>query len=240
MISRERFARHGGAMNRLVLFITEGKSEENALYSLMKSFFRPNPVIFHIYHGDPLIKRYRSGNPLPEIDEIVRYEMRKYGVEKEDIRRVIQSADTDGLFIPDDRIIMDPSTPHAIYTEDRIMTPCPDSIADRNNRRRKNIRKLIEARTLPSGIPFSIFYLSRNIEHALYGIVRSVNDNRKTDLAYDFADSFGYDWQAFISYIEENDLTIGNDYKESWKLIQNNIESLRRHTNMIYLFNDND
>ena len=40
-------------MNRLVLFITEGKSEENALYSIMKSYFRPDPVIFHIYHGDP-------------------------------------------------------------------------------------------------------------------------------------------------------------------------------------------
>ena len=225
-------------MNRLVILITEGKSEENALYSLMKSYFRPDKVLFHIFHGDLLIKRYKGNSPVGAIEDIVRYEMRRYGLFKEDIRAVVQIADTDGLFIPEENIVFSPESSHAVYTEESILTCNPDSIADRNRRRQKNIRRLISLTTLPSGIPYAVFYLSRNLEHALYGIETRVNDSRKTDLAYDFSDRFGYDWKAFLSYIEESGIMLGCDYKESWKLIQNNTESLKRHTNLQYLFTD--
>ena len=224
-------------MNKLVLFITEGKSEENALYSLMKSFFRPNPVIFHIYHGDMLIKRYRKG-PLSEIESIVRFECERYGLSQSDILRVIHIADTDGLFIPDTAVRMDYRARHADYRENAIYTCNPESIKERNKRRRGNVMILIQSQRLSGGIPYSIFYLSRNIEHALYGIDRHVNDSRKTDLAYDFADRFGSDWKSFMNYIETEGITIGNTYEDSWKLIQNNTESLKRHTNLLYVFND--
>ena len=225
-------------MNKLVIFITEGKSEENALYSLMKSYFRPNPVIFHIYHGDILIKRYRKGGPLSEIEAIVRFECERYGLARQDILQVVHIADTDGLFIPDTAVRMDYKAKRADYREDRIYTCNPESIKERNKRRRGNVRILIQTRRLEGNIPYTIFFLSRNIEHALYGIEGHVNDSRKTDLAYDFSDQFGYDWKSFINYIKNEGITIGNTYKESWELIQNDIESLKRHTNLLYLFTD--
>lgn len=225
-------------MNKLVIFITEGKSEENALYSLMRSYFRPNRVIFHIYHGDILIKRHRKGNPLSEIESIVQQECSRYGLSRSDILRVIHIADTDGLFIPDTAVRLDYRAKHAEYEEDAIYTCNPDSIKQRNRRRRGNVKALIHTRSLQGNIPYSIFYLSRNIEHALYGIESHVNDSRKTDLAYDFSDHFGYDWKLFMNYIENEDVTIGNTYKESWELIQNDTESLKRHTNIIYLFDE--
>ena len=193
-------------MNKLVLFITEGKSEENALYDIMRSYFRPDPVIFHIYHGDLLIKRYRKGSPVSEIENIVRYECEKYGLGKSDVKEVIQIADTDGLFIPDRNVIMDQKAKHAIYTESSIRTCNPESIKERNRRRRANARVLISTRTVYGSIPYRILYLSRNIEHALYGIEDHVNDSRKTDLAYDFADQFGNDWESFINYIETENI----------------------------------
>ena len=41
-----------------------------------------------------------------------------------------------------------------------------------------------------------------------------------------------------MNYIENEGVTIGNTYKESWELIQNDTESLKRHTNIIYLFDE--
>ena len=225
-------------MNKLVIFITEGKSEENALYALMRSYFRPNPVIFHIYHGDILIKRYRKGSTLSEIENIVQFECQRYGLSRSDILRVIHIADTDGLFIPDSAIKLDARAKHANYKEDAIYTCNPESIKTRNKRRRGNVKALISTRHLQGNIPYSIFYLSRNIEHALYGIEGHVSDSRKTDLAYDFADQFDSDWKQFMNYIENEGITIGDSYKESWQLIQNNTESLHRHSNIIYIFTD--
>ena len=154
------------------------------------------------------------------------------------IGRVIHIADTDGLFIPDTAVRLDYKAKHAEYEEDAIYTCNPDSIKQRNRRRRGNVKALIHTRSLQGNIPYSIFYLSRNIEHALYGIESHVNDSRKTDLAYDFSDHFGYDWKLFMNYIENEGITIGNTYKESWELIQNDTESLKRHTNIIYLFDE--
>lgn len=225
-------------MNKLVIFITEGKSEENALYTLMRSYFRPDKVVFHIYHGDLLIKRYRKGGVVSEINEIVAYECRKYGLTTDDIKRVIHIADTDGLFIPDTAVKFDEKAQKAKYTANAIYTNNPDSILQRNKRRRLNIKQLIITTKIQDGIPYHIFYLSRNIEHALYGLEGHVNDNRKTDLAYKFSDRFGYDWKAFISYIETEEITLGNNFEESWKLIKNDTESLCRHSNILYLFNE--
>ena len=50
MISQGLSGWHGRMpmRNKLVIFIVEGQSEENALYPVMKSFFYPDEVIFYI------------------------------------------------------------------------------------------------------------------------------------------------------------------------------------------------
>ena len=218
--------------NKLVLLIVEGQSEMNALYPLMKRYFSPDNVLFHVYKGDLTVRNYGSSSPVKEIEKILTEEMRKYGLARSDIREVVEITDTDGIFAPDQAILMDESAQHIIYTEDAVFTAFPESIAERNGKRRHNIGILLETEELKKGIPFRLFYLSRNIEHALYGIDRTVSDNKKTDLAYDFSDEFGSDIDAFREYLYDEDIALGDDYRSSWLAIMDGYESLRRHTNL--------
>lgn len=221
--------------NRLVIFIVEGQSEENALYPVMKSFFSPDEVIFHIYHGDLTVKNYQ-GTPVREIESIVRTIMKRYALRRSDIRCVIELTDTDGCFIPNSLIIQDDSARHISYSDDAIHTMYKESIEERNLKRRSNLDYLIATSALKGRIPFAIFYFSRNLEHAIYGIGGHVSDGRKTDLAYRFSDRFGFSHQAFIRYLEEEGITPEGSYQRTWEAIQNGNESLKRHSNLLLLF----
>ena len=218
---------------KLVIIIVEGKSEENALSSLMKRFFSPDEVIFHVMNGDMMTKSQK--NIVKIVNAIVSEESRRYGLQRTDIREVIQLTDTDGCFISDKYIIEDESLSHIAYSEECIRTPFPLSIQQRNGKRRRAISSLVSMRMLKGHIPYSIFYFSRNIEHALYGIENGVSDSRKTDLAYEFSDRFSYNITAFILYLEKADICPGNDYLSSWQAIETGRESLRRHSNLILL-----
>ena len=222
---------------RLIIIIVEGKSEENALSSLMKCLFSPDEVIFHIMNGDMMTKNQKNITRI--VESIVGEESRRYGLQRSDIKTVIQLTDTDGCFIPDEYIIEDESLSHIEYTVECIRTPFPLSIQQRNSKRRRNILTLISHRLLKGKLPYSIYYFSRNIEHALYGIERAVSDSRKTDLAYEFSDRFSYNTKAFMDYLEEEDICPGDDYQSSWEALENDRESLKRHSNLILLFSDN-
>ena len=218
---------------KLVIIIAEGKSEENALFSVMKSFFSPDEVIFHVMNGDMMTKNQRNITKI--VDAIISEESRRYGLQRSDIRKVVQLTDTDGCFIPDRYIVEDESLSHIAYSEECIRTPFPQSIQQRNMKRRRAISSLVAVRELKGRIPYSIYYFSRNIEHALYGIDKAVSDSRKTDLAYEFSDRFSYNDAAFIRYLEEEDICPGEDYESSWEAIGNDRESLKRHSNLILL-----
>ena len=221
-----------------MLFIVEGQSEMNALYPIMKNRFRPDQVLFHIYKGDLTVKNYGQGTPVKEVEKILNEEMHKYGLTRTDIREVIELTDTDGIFLPDEAIMFSEEASHIQYTDDGVFTAYPDSILERNSKRRKNLEVLITTHELKRGIPFRVYYLSRNIEHALYGIDRGVSDNRKTDLAYEFSDRFGFNYRGLLRYLTEEQVTLGRNYTDSWDEIKRGLESVRRHTNLQLVLED--
>lgn len=218
--------------SKLVLFIVEGQSEMNALYPIMKNRFKPDQVMFHLYKGDLTVKNYGQSSPVKEIEKILNEVMHKYGLTRTDIREVIELTDTDGIFIPDEAVIFSEEASHILYTDDGVFTAYPESILERNGKRRKNLAVLTETHELKHGIPFRVYYLSRNLEHALYGISKGVSDNRKTDLAYEFSDRFGFNYRGLLRYLNQEGVTLGGNYSESWAEIQKGLESVRRHTNL--------
>lgn len=238
MISQGLSGWHGRMpmRNKLVIFIVEGQSEENALYPVMKSFFYPDEVIFYIYHGDLTVKSYAGSTPMKEIESIVKRVMKRYALKRSDIRLVAELTDTDGCFIPDEFIIQDDSAKHIDYSDGEIRTMFKESIEERNMKRRINLDFLISSSSLKGGIPYSIYYFSRNLEHAIYGISGHVNDGRKTTLAYRFSDRFGKDCKAFAGYLEDEGITPEGSYQKTWEAIQSGRESLKRHSNLLLLF----
>ena len=91
---------------KFIMVLCEGPTDENALYPELKAFFDPASIRFHICHGDPLTTYSEKGkDPMNNIRRIVRQEMKRYGLRDSDVLAVFEITDTDGAFIPMDRII---------------------------------------------------------------------------------------------------------------------------------------
>ncbi len=223
---------------KFVLIICEGPTDENALYSIMKGFFYPNEIRFHISHGDPLTAYDEKKNPMTRIRAIVNQEKRKYALRDKDILAVLQITDTDGAFIPFESIVEDESAHRIVYESERIRTRSPGSIAARNRKKQANIDKVLECRGITEEIPYRIYFNSRNIEHALYGEEVSLSDGQKARLADAFAEKYRKDWRSFLSHVMKECNPLGKDYDESWQLIRKENASLLRHTNINFLFEE--
>lgn len=223
---------------KFVLIICEGPTDENALYRIMKGFFNPCEIRFHISHGDPLTSCPDDKNPMSEIRAIVAQEKRKYALRDSDILAVIQITDTDGAYIPPECVIDDPEACRIVYNKNEIRTKFPHSILSRNMKKRINISKLLGYKGINEEIPYRIYYVSRNLEHALYGIVENLTDNKKGNYADDFSDAFAKDWRRFYSYLMKECEPLGSSYEQSWQIIREGTKSLERHTNLNFLFDE--
>ncbi len=223
---------------KFVLIICEGPTDENALYRIMKGFFSPCEIRFHISHGDPLTSFPDDKNPMIRIRAMVNQEKKKYALKDKDILAVIQITDTDGAYIPDSAVIDDPEADKIIYGNNEIRTKFTNSIITRNRKKRTNVDKLLPQYGINNEIPYRIYFVSRNLEHALYGRDEYLTDNKKSYLADDFSDRFGKNWRLFLSYVEKECDPIGKDYRDSWKKIREGTASLERHTNLNFLFEE--
>lgn len=224
---------------KLVLFICEGPTDENALYMIMKSFFNPSEVKFHIVHGDFFLSAIdEDHDPERAIHDMVTAEIRKYGLRRSDILAVFHCSDTDGAFIPNENVIEDPDARKIQYEEDGIHTRFPESIICRNRKKRKNMNILSNMTSLGEDIPYRIYYFSHNIEHALYGRHQHMSDHQKTNLSDAFADRFEENWRDFYSYLLTDCGPLGTNYHESWVEIRKGNASVQRHTNLNLLFEE--
>lgn len=223
---------------KFVLIICEGPTDENALYRIMKGFFSPCEIRFHISHGDPLTSFPDDKNPMNRIRAMVNQEKKKYALKDKDILAVIQITDTDGAYIPDSAVIDDPEADKIIYGNNEIRTKFTNSIITRNRKKRTNVDKLLPQYGINNEIPYRIYFVSRNLEHALYGRDEYLTDNKKSYLADDFSDKFEKNWRLFLSYVEKECDPIGKDYRDSWDKIREGTASLERHTNLNFLFEE--
>ena len=79
-------------------------------------------------------------------------------------------------------------------------------------------------------IPYGIYFMSCNLEHVLFDQLNCTNE-AKEEMSYRFSRRFSQksDFQTFIT---ESDFAVRDSYSNSWKFIQRNAESLKRHTNL--------
>ena len=86
-------------------------------------------------------------------------------------------------------------------------------------------------------IPYRVFYMSCNLDHVLYN-EQNLEDNQKVDMADEFADQYLDDIDAFISFMNDKSLIFEGNFKETWKQIKLNKNSLMRHSNLHIFINE--
>lgn len=219
------------ARKKVIFIIVEGPSDDTALGTIFNRIYDSNTVYVHIMHGDITTRiNSRPDNIVAKIGNEVREYAKKYYLTPKDFSEIIHIIDTDGAYIPDSCIIENINSSETIYSENCITAKNKNNIINRNLQKRQNLDRLSTCNTVWN-IPYRIFYMSCNLDHALYGFL-NLSDEEKESYAYDFALRYRDNIPEFRNFISNSDFSVMLPYRDSWNLIRSDCESLKRHTNL--------
>lgn len=212
----------------VVLFLVEGISDKIALSLPFTCLLNKSYVIFRVMQGDCLNRS--DGRSLQVVQGAVRDVMVKYNYRKSDFTHIIHIIDTDGSFIPDDRVYP-AGKPGVEYFPDHIEAGEWEETILRHHRR-KNMAQLLSQTEKVLGIPYDVYFMSRNLEHVTQNDPGKVSSGRKVSYAEKFADRFADDIFAFTDLLYKTGAAAQGDYARSWRDIMTGINSLKRRTNI--------
>lgn len=121
------------------------------------------------------------------------------------------------------------------YTETNIVALPESKVRERNKRKSANLNRLSSTVTVWGNVPYSVYYMSCNLDHVLYGVQNS-DDATKRRNAFRFAMKYKEDPKGFVAYISDPVIAVPGDYKMTWEYIRQGLNSLHRHTNLNLCF----
>ena len=221
---------------KIVFVIVEGPSDEEALGVLLNRIYDSKAVYVQVMHCDITTELdVNAGNVVAKIGDVVKqYAGRAF--KPGDFSRIIHITDMDGAFIPDEAVVEDAVAVKPLYSATEIRTQRKSGIENRNQRKRECLNRLSSASRI-WGVPYQIYYMSCNLNHALYGKLNSTDDEKEAD-SFAFAKKYRDDIPGFMKYIGESDFSITGSYPQSWQYIREGLHSLERHTNFGLCFQE--
>ncbi len=184
---------------KVVLFLVEGPSDETAIRGpvnlLIQGSFNSDSTSFHGDVTTAQIEYPTSYRVKDSIRDTVKTFVEDYlrgnnpGYQAKDIHCIVHIVDTDGAFVDDSMVVLAEDGRALTYREDRIETLDPHRIRRRNARKKSailqlsGISKLTISRVKVRYLPF---FMSRNLEHVLYGLSGDLDDRAKNNLAHLF------------------------------------------------------
>lgn len=218
----------------VVAVIVEGPSDENAIGGILKEYFSSDEVQFAVVHGDITSDDYTSvDNVVNKVDNLIDMIRRKYGYQWDDFIQIIHIADTDGAFTTG--CIQKAEVKTIQYHEDYMESSNVEATEQRNTHKAAVMFKLYSTGKVHN-IRYRLFFNSCNLEHVLYCELKDFSDEEKEILSDDFAEKYEDDLQGFIDFISDERLAVPGTYKQTWKYIEKDKNSLQRHSNMHLIF----
>lgn len=222
---------------KIILFLVEGISDKTALEFIDK-INKNEKIKFFITNGDITSRiDVEAGNCISTIDIYLKNFIEKNKFKKTDIIEINHILDIDGVYISENNIQEDSTKDKFIYTENGIFAPSKEKVITRNMNKRKILEKLLKTSQI-SLINYKIYYMSCNLEHVLHNRLEDISDNEKKELSNEFANRFYEKELEFIEFINNPEFKVLGDYKETWKFIKKDLNSLKRYSNF-WLFFEN-
>lgn len=81
-------------------------------------------------------------------------------------------------------------------------------------------------------IQYRLYFNSCNLEHVLYNELKDFSDDEKEILSDEFAEEYEGKILEFIEFISDKSFAVDGTYRETWKYIEKDMNSLQRHSNM--------
>lgn len=111
------------AHKKIVLVIVEGPSDDTALGVVLNQVYDKNFVHIHIMHGDITTRAgVNPQNIVAKIGNDIRGYAKSQHYKASDFKQIIHIVDTDGVYIPDERIIEEAGIGETTYEADGIHT----------------------------------------------------------------------------------------------------------------------
>lgn len=229
------------ASSKIVLFIVEGESDELALGRILSTLiaqFSGDGVKFGITRGDITSARASRNEPSSSsikkrVQKVVRSFLEVDKLRWTDLSAIVLITDTDGAFIKDELVEFNADAARLRYFEDHIETSNVDGIHDRNQQKSACLKVLMATSFMTYAnckVPFKVAYMSRNLEHALSDYARDASTEKKIELARAFTRAYGAKPDAFLRLLD--DLAPTGSYRDSWRYIARDDNSLKRGSNM--------
>lgn len=239
----------GRPRKKVVVFIVEGQSDANALGLVI-------PKLYDQYVDEDILVEFAK---MKDVDQDGGDITAKHGVHPEniedmitklilkpffaetaiypkDVLEIVQLVDTDGAYIPDECISVNPeSADRPVYHDDCILTDNVEHIQVRNKEKRENLNHLVGLDTIKArskSVPYSVYYFSSNLDHYINDDA-NLSPAEKCRRASDYSYSAAADINYFIDSITHDPVAaIGMSYEESWNFIREGTHSLEKHTNI--------
>ena len=224
------------ATKKTVLFIVEGPSDKAALEKIFKSVYRRSKNIEFKFTSGDISSNFKAKpeNVEKRLEQILTDFLNDKKLRQSDVFQIIELFDMDGAYIPETAVLPG-ETEKFCYTEESISCVEPDRVIKRNEIKKTVMDYLLTVKDV-KGIPYEMYFLSRNLDHALYNC-GSLNDDLKVEYADEFYEAFlgrEYMFEEFLKTDVVNG--VPDSYEESWAYIREGLHSLERHTNLHLYF----
>ena len=211
---------------RIVVFVVEGPTDRDAIQEALRELF--SGIHFLVIHGDITSNdKMTPVNILAELGNHIKKELSIYHFSPKQVVHIFHLMDTDGAYIPDERIF---EGQEFRYLEDKIEHPDPICIRKRNKRKRQ-LMDMLAGKNLICGIPYSCYYFSRNLEHVLHNIAGDLTPSEKQEYSHRFAEQYVGNVSGFIPFFSESVFSVPGDYEETWDYVRQETHSLQRCSN---------
>ncbi|MGL5049457.1 MAG: hypothetical protein ACRC6E_02330 [Fusobacteriaceae bacterium] len=228
------------AKKKVVMVIVEGISDEIALEGSLRNIYQGKEVKFKVVRSDITSDRDSTGRNIKiKVSELIKSEMSRSSLEREDILKVIHIIDMDGAYISENAIEESLECQGFKYSETKIIAKDKDRVIERNKRKSKNINILSCLDKINRSLDYVLYYFSCNQEHVLGNLI-DAPDNRKNKLAEEFNDRYEDDFQAFIEFISDEIFAVKGEYSETWEFVKKDNNSLKRFSNFHLLLKDRE
>lgn len=230
-------------MKKYLLFIVEGLNDKKEIHAFISALcglkFSENYVdVYYVHHGDVTTEKDTTEKTIVGklTDIIVSFRKEPcHKIDVSDVKKIIHVIDTDGAFIPEGSIIQSDDEKIQYY-KDTIWYRDRSHVIGRNRKKARVINRLLDTKQIDN-IPYEIYFASCNMDHLLFN-ERNLDQNGKSTRAMDFSIKCRDNKQFLIDNIFIPGICMSESYDESWKMIQMDYNSLRRHTNLNILLDD--
>lgn len=220
---------------KIILFLVEGASDCTSL-EFIENINEDETIKFQITSGDITSKlNITPQNCIIELNSHLNNFIKKNKLKKTDIVKIIHILDTDGAYIPDDKIVEKTDIKNFLYSTEGIIANSKRNVEIRNKNKREILEKLLKTSMINS-ISYKIYYMSCNLEHVLHNKLENLTDDEKKELANQFADKFYEKEYEFVKFINNSDFKVLGNYEDTWDFIKKDLNSVNRYSNFWLFF----